>query len=366
MTAPDVNLTGLHFVHTPRGPLGSRWQVYAWRGGPRIMTADQIGKPRLTPAALAAFVKAKEAPATKPRGDTFAALADAYLSSPEYLLNSAGKERSKYTKRDYRMWADRAKSEFGTAPLRFFEKPEFRQDVIAWRDRWTHSPSQADAALSVLSVILSWGVERGRLDSDPVKLIRKKYRGALRADILWTDDEIESFASAMPRHIARAFRLIAWTGLARSDIVSLRWSEVGDLYISHPRSKTRNEQIIPLFDQSRSLIAEFREAAKSHDVRALAVVTDRWGEPLSPERFDKAVQRARKKRPGVAEGKTLHDLRGTFATRLMDAGFSDGEIDEVLGWETGRSKDIRRVYISRRSVVLSAIERMRERTERGK
>jgi integrase len=39
----------------------------------------------------------------------------------------------------------------------------------------------------------------------------------------------------------------------------------------------------------------------------------------------------------VATGKTLHDLRGTFATQLMQNGFEDREIDEVLGWETGKS-----------------------------
>lgn len=46
----------------------------------------------------------------------------------------------------------------------------------------------------------------------------------------------------------------------------------------------------------------------------------------------------------------------------MHNGFEDGEIDEILGWETGKSARIRRVYISRKAVVISAIERMRKRT----
>lgn len=61
----------------------------------------------------------------------------------------------------------------------------------------------------------------------------------------------------------------------------------------------------------------------------------------------------------VAKGKTLHDLRGTFATRLMQKGFEDREIDEILAWEPGKSARIRRRYISRKAVVLNAIERMR-------
>ncbi len=51
-------------------------------------------------------------------------------------------------------------------------------------------------------------------------------------------------------------------------------------------------------------------------------------------------------------------------TRLMQNGFEDREIDEVLGWETGKSARIRRAYISRKAVVISAIERMRKRDKK--
>jgi hypothetical protein len=48
----------------------------------------------------------------------------------------------------------------------------------------------------------------------------------------------------------------------------------------------------------------------------------------------------------------------------MHNGFEDREIDEVLGWETGKSARIRRVYITRKMVVTCAIERMRSATAR--
>lgn len=43
----------------------------------------------------------------------------------------------------------------------------------------------------------------------------------------------------------------------------------------------------------------------------------------------------------------------------------DREIDELLGWETGKSARIRRVYIARKAVVISAIDRMRKRDKEG-
>lgn len=67
-------------------------------------------------------------------------------------------------------------------------------------------------------------------------------------------------------------------------------------------------------------------------------------------------ERARDK-AGI-EGKALHDVRGAFAVRVIRAGFQDREIDESLGWEAGKSQRIRRRYISRKAVVISAIERM--------
>jgi hypothetical protein len=48
----------------------------------------------------------------------------------------------------------------------------------------------------------------------------------------------------------------------------------------------------------------------------------------------------------------------------MHNGFEDREIDEILGWETGKSARIRRVYISRKAVVIFAIERMRKRDKK--
>src|SRR5690242_4845520 len=94
-----TDLTGLHFIRRPLSGGRVRWHVYAWRGGPTIMTADQVLKPALTPEAVAAYQRAHEDKTKpKPRGDMFPALADAYLASPEY------RAREESTKRDYKRY----------------------------------------------------------------------------------------------------------------------------------------------------------------------------------------------------------------------------------------------------------------------
>jgi site-specific recombinase XerD len=111
--------------------------------------------------------------------------------------------------------------------------------------------------------------------------------------------------------------------------------------------------VVPLFDETRALIAQCPKTA------AGTVVTNAYGKAFTPRGFATAIECARTAAK-VAEGKTLHDLRGTFATRLMVRGFEDREIDEIMRWETGKSARIRRRYISRKAVVMNAIERMRQ------
>ncbi len=346
MASNPLNLVGVSFVRHELVS-GTRWYVYAWRGGPKIMEARTVLKPALTPEAVAAYHDAHAAKAMKPKGDTFAALVEAYLGSPEFRNLAAS------TKRDYRRWCDLMKDEFGTARLRAFTDPRIRGDLITWRDKWAHAPRSAHYAMQVLKLVFSWGVERGWLTINPADAISSTY-SVDRADIVWEDSEIDAVAAMMKPHVARAFRLAAWTGLPRGDLVTLRWNEIGDLYISRKRNKTDVETVIPLFDETRALLKQFPKTA-------LTVVTSKRGKPFSARGFAMAVERARAK-AGIAKGKTLHDVRGTFATKLMHARFEDREIDEILGWETGKSSRIRRKYISRRAVVINAIERMRKQS----
>jgi integrase len=342
---PD--LTGVHFVSRKLADGRRRWHVYAWRSGPKIMEAAGGAKPSLTADAVAAFVTAHESK-HEPRRDTFSGLVAAYLKSPEYLRLAAT------TRKQWRMWIDRANDEFGDARLNLFSNPKMRGTVLEYRDKWAHSPRSADYALEVLSRVLSWGLQRGWVMHNPAHGAPTLYRND-RSEIIWEDHEIEAVAAQMAPHVARAFKLASWTGLARGDLIGLRWNEIGELYISRKRGKTKVEAVIPLFDETRALLAEFPKIA-------VTVVTNARKQPFTARGFASAVEEARAA-AGVAIGKTLHDLRGTFATRLMRNGFEDREIDEILGWETGKSARIRRVYINRKAVVISAIERMRKRDQ---
>jgi len=61
---------------------------------------------------------------------------------------------------------------------------------------------------------------------------------------------------------------------------------------------------------------------------------------------------------GTRKRKHLHDLRGTFATRLIVAGHSDVEIAEVMGWAIDNVSTIRRTYVDQAHVVVAIGERI--------
>jgi integrase len=308
------------------------------------MSATGEAKPALTPEAVRLYTEAT-LDRSKPRPDVFGSLLTAYLGSPEYLRLAAS------TKRQWRLWADRAREEFGGAKLHAFSDPRMRGDIMAWRDRWAASPRSADYAMQVLSRVLSWGLERGWITTNPAAGVSTLYR-ADRSEVVWTDEEIEAVAAEMLPHAARAFRLAALTGIPRGDLVALQWADVGETFIGGRRGKTKVERVIPIFDETRALLSEFPR-------KGVTVVTNAHGKPYTPRGFANAVETAREA-AGVATGKTLHDLRGTAATKLMRAGFDDREIDEIMSWEPGKSARIRRRYISRKAIVEAAVERMRK------
>ena len=65
---------------------------------------------------------------------------------------------------------------------------------------------------------------------------------------------------------------------------------------------------------------------------------------------------------GERRKKHLHDVRGTFATRLIEAGLTDREAAQVMGWSPERVSNIRQVYVDQRLVVVALGRRIAERS----
>lgn len=350
--------TGLHIVTKKRKGKLAKHYVYAWRGGPVIMTCEGT-KPKVT--AQLTDLAAEERRARKLPAEDISLQAQIALfkGSPEFCKNAAS------TQANYMTWLDRILDEFGDTSLRMWRSREMRGDVLDWRDRWASMPRSADEAIKVINVLMNWIVDRGRLETNVLAGIDKLYESD-RSDLIWETEHFARFRPAAAPEVNEGVDLAACTGLRRGDLVKLPWSAIGQHAIVWKTSKSRGRKqiAIPLLPEAKLLLEaikarheDFMAQQRPHRRKPLpdtVLSNSRWAAWTAGgfgSRFNDAKQ---------ASGldRNLHDLRGTFATRCMKAGLTDDEIANILGWDTKDVAAIRVKYVDDARVVVAIGERI--------
>ena len=331
-----VELKGLHIVRM-RGVE----YVYAWRGGPRIEA--RLG----TAAFLQAYNDAIESRRI-PDNSKLRAVIYLYRSSPDFA------KLAPTTKRVWNRWLDKIQEHFGEMSTALFDRPEkIRPTIRQWRAKLAHKPRTADYAMQVLSRVLSFAVESGKIASNPCEGIKGLYSND-RSDIIWADEDIEALRGKASREVMWAVDLAAATGLRTADLFRLSWPHIGKdaIVIATSKSRFKVDAVIPLYDELRALLKRIPR-------RSTVVLTNSDKLPWQgfSSSYRKAVERA-----GLRPKKLhFHDLRGTAATRFYLAGFSKRVIAEVMGWEEDTVEKIIRRYVDRHAAVQEAIDLMRVR-----
>jgi len=183
----------------------------------------------------------------------------------------------------------------------------------------------ANIRLTVLTRILSFGVDEETIDKNPASGIKRLDEGPGRAAITWSDGELSALLSNCPPHVGRAVRLAAMTGLRLADVVTLNWSEVEEFAIVRPTLKSRRKQrgSIPLYPDLRALLDEFPRVGPK-------VVTSSYKRPWkNADSFDSSLRPALK---ACGVKKHFHDLRGTACTFMYRGGLEKRAIALALGW----------------------------------
>lgn len=312
---------------------------YAWRGGPRI--AGQPG----TLEFVASFHAALES--KRPRDDgRLRGLVALYRASPAFTTLAAS------TRKIWTRWLDRIVDEFGDLQVAQFDRPaRIRPLIRRWKDGWADRPRSADYAVQVLSRVLSHGVDLDKLSVNACEGIRTVYRND-RADVIWTQADLESFRAVASPEVWWAVSLAACTGLRAGDLKRLTWKHIGPTVIAVPTSKSRGSTyaIVPLYEELRELIAMIPR-------RGPMVLTNEQGRPWADGVNGSSFRNARNKAL-PARNLHFHDLRGTAATRFHKAGLSSPEIARMMGWEEKRVEQIIRRYVSDNAVTQSIIRRL--------
>lgn len=170
----------------------------------------------------------------------------------------------------------------------------------------------------------------------------------------WTAEQLKTFLRAASGHrFFAAFWVIANTGMRRSELLGLRWSDVdltaGTLSINRglvavayevheSRGKTRNSRRqLDLDPTTVAVLATWRDWQHAeHQAVGLAdpawMFTDTSGAPIHPHTISQAFGRVT--RNADVPVIRLHDVRHTHATLLLKAGVPVKVVSERLGHTT--------------------------------
>lgn len=185
--------------------------------------------------------------------------------------------------------------------------------------------------MALISHMLGKAVEWGMLEASPFKkgkrLMLKENNHRLR---FLTDSEIEALLKACEDlktytpHLRPIVETALLTGMRRGELLSVKWEQIRNGFIYLTETKSGKARQIPINDRLAEVLKEVR---RGNQLKSSYVFCDSQGRRfLEVKRsFASACRRA-----GI-EAFRFHDLRHTFASRLVMKGASLKAVQELLG-----------------------------------
>jgi hypothetical protein len=312
----------------------------------------------------------------RPDPGILAGLIAEWRASPEWKALGAG------TRKTWGSQLGAIERKWGKSPLLLWSDPRMVAKVVAWRDGRAATPRGADLGVTVLRELLKFGRLRARVSINVADGIPTLYAGGDRADIIWTEDDIDRFQWQAVRddqaHVADGLHLAALTGFRRADLVTASDRHVREFALVKRAIKTsrgkRYDVALPRLPELDDLLAELRTRPRRDGVETLLV--NSFGRPWTGDGYGGSFNRIRDSanivhvdpETGEARRKHLHDVRGTFCTNLILAGIRSGhpltdeEVGGIMGWSPERVAGIRRTYVDDGRVVVAIGERIKAGT----
>jgi len=186
------------------------------------------------------------------------------------------------------------------------------------------SKSSTNREMALLKVMFNLAIDWGFVSENPLRRVKMfSEKDNLKERVLSEDEEARLLAAAAP-HLRMVITGLLATGARISELMALKWAAV-DLErdtVLLTKTKSGRNRVIPINAQLRGVLDALR--ARSTNGR---VFVGPKGQPVGSVRtsFEGACRRA-----GL-EGLRLHDLRHTFATRLVRRGVDIITVQSLLG-----------------------------------
>ena len=192
-------------------------------------------------------------------------------------------------------------------------------------DGW--APSTVNHYRSLLSLTYRLAIHNGKAASNPARATRHRREDNSRVRYLSAEEETRLrnvIAEDWPEHSAE-LDLALHTGMRLGEMYGLTWENVNlpQRLLTIPRSKNGERRYVRLNSVAIAALLAFHARGSGSG----PVVRTGQGEPLCGPRywFERALRTAK------IEGFHWHDLRHTFASRLVMAGVNLRGVQEALG-----------------------------------
>ncbi len=278
------------------------------------------------------------------RKTTFGDLLDMAIEYSKQNTPEGGEKR-------YKCRVDIIREAFGAAPADSITPQALsrwlteRQREYAWR------PATVNRYKAMFSLAFRLGMENRKCQTNPARLVKRLREDNERTRFLSPEEEEKIravIARDFPEHMAE-FDIALHSGARQGEQYRLTWSDVNpDERITLRRTKNGSTRHVPLNADARGAFKGLKEGS---DGQGRVFIGER-GKPLTKPRhwWEKVLEEA-----GIEDFR-WHDIRHTFASRLVMAGVDLRTVAQLLGHKTLQMV-MRYAHLSQ-SHELAAVERL--------
>ena len=223
--------------------------------------------------------------------------------------------------------------------------------VEHWLDSMDLAPATKTKIRNIMSAVYSHGIRHEWIAFNPISKVRCSAKRLREPDVL-TPSEFQALLRELPLRERAAVMLAGSTGLRRSELFALRWSDVNffTMEVAVTRSCVRNHfgdtkteasrKPVPLHDSVSKVLAEWRSASlfKGDEDFLFPSLRMNGTQPLMPDMVLRKIIRPALERAGVT-GKTVgwHSFRHSLATNLRSLGVDVKVAQELLRHANSRT-----------------------------
>jgi integrase len=208
--------------------------------------------------------------------------------------------------------------------------------VLAEIER-SSGPSSRNRARAALSAFFSWTITEGLLSANPVQGTATADEGNSRDRVLSVDELRRLWRGLGEGRFSDIIRLLLLTGQRRTEIGSLRWSEIDlgrkMIVLLPERTKNGRGHEVPLSTQALAVINRQPRRNTTEYIFSDASGFRDWNDA-------KALLDAR---IGIAPYR-LHDLRRSAVTHMAEIGILPHVIEQCVNHQSGHKGGIAGVY----------------------